>query len=137
LYQVEKVIDGDTIQVRANGQLALVRLLGINTPEVENKYRHKECFGPQASAKAKQILNGQLVYLLPGAYSPRNDKYGRWLRYVFLRNGKFVNAELIRQGYAFAYIYHHQPIELGNYFIDLEKQARKEHLGLWSQLCHY
>ncbi len=135
VYQVKKVIDGDTIQVWNNQQPVLVRLLGINTPEVENKYRHQQCFGPEASAKTKKLLTGQSVYLLPDPLSPPRDKYGRWLRYVFLLDGTFINADLVQQGYAWRYIY--QPIEFGNYFADLEKAAQKERLGLWGPTCNY
>jgi len=135
LYEVEKVIDGDTIQVRVGRKSELVRLLGINTPEVENKYRRQECYGPEASVKTKQLLSGQQVYLLPDPQSPNRDKYGRWLRYVFLADGVFINAELIQQGYAWRYIY--QPIQFGVYFAELEKQAREQQAGLWGPACDY
>jgi len=50
VFRVERVVDGDTIALR-NGQR--VRLVQIDTPEV---YFGVECYGPQASAAAKQLL---------------------------------------------------------------------------------
>jgi len=135
LYKVSKVVDGDTLKIVVNGKEELVRFLGINTPEVENPYRHAECFGKEASAETKKLLTGQEVYLLPDPEAPDRGKYGRLLRYIFLPNGEFINADLVKNGYAFAYIY--QPIKFQKYFINLESQARKSSQGLWSNECHY
>jgi len=33
------------------------------------------------------------------------DRYGRTLAYVYLEDGTFLNAEIIKQGYGFAYRY--------------------------------
>ena len=134
-YKIVKVIDGDTIMVKINHKTELIRFLGINTPEVENKYRHQECFGPQASKETKKLLTGKSVFLLPDPNSPNRGKYNRLLRYVFLPNGEFINAELIKRGYAFKYIF--QPIQFIDYFSLLEKQARDQRLGLWSDKCEY
>jgi endonuclease YncB( thermonuclease family) len=135
LYQVVEVIDGDTIKAKIGDKAETIRLLGINTPEVENPYRHQECFGPEASKKTKKLLTGKKVYLLPDPKAPNRGKYNRLLRYIFLPNGEFVNAELIRDGYAFKYIY--QPIQFMDYFNFLEQEARENRLGLWSGKCDY
>ena len=135
LYPVSEVIDGDTIQVKINGKRELVRLLGINTPEVENKYRHQECFGPEASKETKKLLSGKKVYLLPDPQAPDRGKYNRLLRYVFLPNGDFINADLVRDGYAFEYIY--QPFQFMKYFAELQQQAKAQKKGLWSNKCDY
>lgn len=135
LCQVIKVIDGDTIKARIGGKVEKVRLLGINTPEVNSSYRRQECFGPEASAEARKLLDGKKVYILPDPEAPNRGKYNRLLRYVFLPNGEFINADLIKDGYAFAYIY--QPIQFMDYFGSLEQKARKSRLGVWSNKCDY
>jgi len=38
-----------------------VRIVGINTPETNGPYRGKECFGEEASKKAKEILWGKNI----------------------------------------------------------------------------
>ena len=110
-------------------------MLGINAPEIENPYKHEECFGKEAKLEAEKLLNGKKVYLIPDPQSFNRDKYGRLLRYVFLQNGEFINAELVEKGYAFNYIY--EPFQFMKYFNLLEKKAKENRLGLWSQQCNY
>ena len=136
LVTIEEVIDGDTINVDEGGQLVLVRLLGINTPEKENKYRSEECFGPEASRETEKLLEHKKVYLLPDPHAPNKGKYGRLLRYVFLPNGTFINALLIKEGYAFAYIYNNEDLEFARYFEELEEEAKNSKIGLWGK-CNY
>jgi micrococcal nuclease len=135
LYKVVEVIDGDTIKVEFNNKIELVRLLGIDTPEVSNPYKPEECFGKEASQRTKELLEGKYIYLIPDPLSSNRDKYGRLLRYVFLSNGLLINAELIKEGYAFNYIY--EPFQLMKQFDYLEKQAKEKRLGLWGKKCNY
>jgi micrococcal nuclease len=102
LATVERVVDGDTVIVRAGTRSFDVRLLGIDTPETVDPHRPVGCYGPEASAYTKHLLNGQRVRLV---YDRQlHDVYGRWLAYVYLerqgRNDLFVNARLITAGYA-------------------------------------
>jgi micrococcal nuclease len=131
LYKVAAVIDGDTIQVELNSQIERVRFIGVNTPEVIPE----ECFGKEATDKTRELLKNKEVYLIPDPESSDRDKYGRLLRYVFLPDGKFVNAELVQKGYAFNYIY--EPFQFMKQFDFLEKQAKENRLGLWSEECDY
>lgn len=132
LYKVVEVIDGDTIRVEFNNQIETVRLLGIDTPEI---IPPEECFGMEASQKAKELLEEQNVYLISDPLSSDTDKYDRLLRYVFLPKGEFINAELVKQGYAFNYIY--EPFQFMKQFDYLEKQAKENKVGLWSEECDY
>lgn len=134
-YKVVEIVDGDTIKVEMNHQIETVRLLGVNTPEVSNPNKPEECFGKEASAKAKELLTNKEVYLVPDLQSSDRDKYDRLLRYVFLPDGKFINADLIKEGYAFNYIY--EPFQFMKQFDYLEKQAKENKLGLWSNQCGY
>jgi micrococcal nuclease len=131
-YKVIEVIDGDTIKVKFNTHIETVRLIGVNTPEI---IPTKECFGKEALQKTKELLEGKDVYLIPDPLSSNRDKYGRLLRYVFLPNGLLVNAELIREGFGFAYIY--EPFQFMKQFDYLEKQAKEKRLGLWGEKCNY
>ena len=135
LCQVVDVIDGDTIRARIGNKVEIIRLLGINTPEVNNPYRKQECFGPEASVETKKLLKNKKVYVIPDPEAPNRGKYHRLLRYIFLPNGEFVNADLIKNGYAFSYIY--QPIQFMDFFNSLEYKARENRLGIWSNKCDY
>ncbi|MEK6953091.1 MAG: thermonuclease family protein [Nanoarchaeota archaeon] len=129
LYKIVGVIDGDTIQVSLNNKEETVRLLGIDTPEVPNPYKPIGCFSEEASNRTKELLKNKSVYLIPDPMSSDRDKYGRLLRYVFLENGYFLNAELIKEGYAYNYIY--EPFQFMKEFNRLETIAKEAKLGLW------
>jgi micrococcal nuclease len=94
---VVRVVDGDTIEVRLDGQAEDVRLIGVDTPETVKPDTPVQCFGPRASHFTKQLLEGQRVRLAFGV--ERHDVYGRLLAYVHLGN-RFVDAILVRRGLA-------------------------------------
>jgi len=130
-YRVVEVIDGDTIKVDIAGKIETVRLIGIDTPEIAGPHNPQDdYFGPEAAQYAKQLLENQLVYLIPDPMQSNRDKYNRLLRYVFLEDGTLVNAKLIAEGYAYNYIY--EPFQFMKQFDYLEKQAKEKQSGLWS-----
>ena len=122
---VERVIDGDTIVVRGVGR---VRLIGVDTPETVDPRRAVEFFGREASAFTKRLLEGQQVRL---EYDrERTDRYGRTLGYVYMRDGTFANAEIVRRGYGHAYT--RFPFRHLDRFRRLEREAREAGRGLWA-----
>ena len=60
----------------------------------------------------------------------RQDRYGRTLAYVFLEDGTFINAEIVRQGYGFAYTGF--PFRYLEDFRAHEREARASGRGLWA-----
>ena len=96
--RVERVIDGDTIQVRFEGNSYTVRLMGVDTPETKHPTKAVEYFGREASAFTKAHLEGKPVALVRDSAGDSTDRYGRLLRYVYLDGDNF-NARLIREGY--------------------------------------
>ncbi|MFC1509843.1 thermonuclease family protein, partial [Candidatus Omnitrophota bacterium] len=131
LYPVTRVIDGDTLEVSINGQTEKVRLIGIDTPESVHPSKPVECFGMEASNKAKETLEGQQVRLESDQSQGDRDKYQRLLRYVFLENGTNFNKMMIEQGYAHEYTYN-SPYKYQTEFIKAEKQARTNKAGFWA-----
>lgn len=117
---VVRVIDGDTIEL-ANGER--VRYLGIDTPETG------EYYATEATAKNIELVEGKIVELQRGERD--RDEYDRLLRYVYI-DGIFVNAELVAQGYARAYIFN--PDErYSQVLVQLEQYAKMKKRGLWGQ----
>lgn len=133
LVKIERINDGDTFEVFLNGKRERVRLLGINTPEIESQYRHRECFGPEASKRGKQLLTNQKVYLIKDPNVPNRGRYGRLLRYAVREDGLFYNAEMVWEGYAFEYSPKGQHFNYENLFKQLESQARNKKRGLWGK----
>jgi endonuclease YncB( thermonuclease family) len=131
VYSVVEVIDGDTIKADIAGEVEIIRLIGIDTPEISHpNHPQNDYFGPEAAQYVKQLLENKLVYLIPDPMQSNRDKYNRLLRYVFLEDGTLINAKLIADGYAYNYIY--EPFQFMKQFDYLEKQAKDSHLGLWN-----
>lgn len=129
---VLRVIDGDTIEVDISGTKTRVRLIGINTPEVVDPRRPVECFGQEASHRAKEILSGNAVLLVSDSSQGELDKYGRSLFYVYLSDGTFFNDLMLKEGYAHEYTYR-TPYRYQAQFKASEQVARSQHVGLWEK----
>lgn len=128
---VTKVVDGDTFWVNDGSEKGLkVRLIGVNTPETVHPRKPVEFYGKEASTYAKSILTGNKVKLQFDV--ARLDRYGRTLAYVYLKDGTFLNADLIRKGYGQVMTVPPN-VKYSDYFLDLEKKAREQKVGLWKK----
>lgn len=126
LLRVERVVDGDTLIVATVGR---VRLIGVDTPESVHPRQPVQEFALEAAAFLRRTVNGREVRLEYGFQ--RHDRYRRTLAYVFLADGTFVNEEIIRQGYGFAYT--RFPFKYLERFRQLEREAREQGRGLWGR----
>lgn len=126
--QVINVVDGDTIKVRIDGETQTVRYIGIDTPETKHPNKPVEWMGPEATEANKELVAGKEVWLVKDV--SETDQYGRLLRYVYLADGTFVNAELVKQGYAQASTYP-PDVEHSELFAELQSEARENERGLW------
>lgn len=132
LYNVVKVVDGDTVAVSdTNGKEEVLRLIGINTPETVDPRKPVECFGKEASNKSKEILTGKKVSLESDGTQGERDKYNRLLRYVFLEDGTNFNKLMIEEGYAYEYTYN-TPYKYQEEYKVAQKSAREQKKGLWA-----
>ena len=126
-HHVVRVIDGDTIIVSPH---VTVRLIGVNTPETVKPDWPVEPFGPEASHFTREFLAGGTARL--EFDRERADRFGRHLAYVWVGN-RMLNEELLRAGLArFEPQYHYSEI-VKRRFRQAQKEARQEHLGIWSQ----
>lgn len=131
-YQVARVVDGDTVKVTIDGKIETIRLIGIDTPETVDPRKPVQCFGKEASDKAKELLNGKKVALETDSTQGDRDKYGRLLRYVLLEDGTSFNKLMIAEGYAHEYTYNSNPYKYQKEYRAAEKEARENERGLWS-----
>ena len=130
--QVLRVVDGDTIEVSLNNKKETIRLIGIDSPETLDPRKPVQCFGIEASNKAKKTLNGKTVGLETDPTQGERDKYGRLLRYVFLNDLNF-NKLMISEGFAHEYTYQNNPYKYQLDFIQAAKEARENNRGLWQK----
>ena len=120
-----RVVDGDTILLDGDER---VRLIGVDTPESVDPRRPVQYFGKEASAFTRRLAEGRRLRL---EYDrERQDRYGRTLAYVYLDDGTFLNAEIIRQGYGHAYT--RFPFRYSEEFRAYEREAREQRRGLWA-----
>ena len=127
--RLERVVDGDTLLLEDGDR---VRLIGINAPEIQHGDAQGECFGRRATEFAEDLLApGEELRLVRDVEA--RDQYDRLLAYVYrASDGLFVNAELVRRGYA--YIETVPPnVEHAARFKRLAAQARERGTGLWSE----
>lgn len=129
LYRITNFADGDTIEVDMNGTRETIRFIGVDTPETQDPRTSVQCFGRVASEFTKSLIGSSDVRLEADPTNTNRDRYNRLLRYVYLPDGRLVNAEIIKQGYGFAYTLF--PFEKLEEFRTYEQQAREQNLGLW------
>lgn len=120
--KVIRVIDGDVIVVLLNGREEKVRLIGIDAPERGQPYFE------EAANKTKELVLSKYVRFEKDV--SERDKYGRLLRYVYI-GSVFVNAELVKLGYASVYIYP-PDTKYRELFRGLAAEAKEKNLGLWT-----
>ena len=123
---VKYVYDGDTF-ITTDGKK--VRVLNINTPETAKKNKPSEPYSVKAKKHLEKLVNGKEVKLVFD--KEKKDKYKRYLAYVYLKDGTFVNAEMLRSGLAHLYSF---PNNVSKYdeLRKAEDEARAKKLNLWS-----
>lgn len=130
-YKVISVVDGDTIKISMGSTVETLRLIGIDTPETVDPRKPIQCFGIEASNKAKGLLSGQEVRIESDSSQDTRDKYGRLLVYVYRSDGLFFNKYMVEQGYAYEYTYE-TPYKYQTDFKHAQQSAQNNQRGLWS-----
>jgi micrococcal nuclease len=128
---IVRVVDGDTVVAHLPGGDEKIRLIGIDTPETVDPRKPVQCYGPEASARTKQLLpKGTAIRMERDAEA--RDRYGRLLAYVYRAgDGTFVNLALATEGFA-------HPLTIApnvayaDRFAAAVADARAAGRGLWS-----
>ena len=137
---VVRVIDGDTIVLRKLGK---VRLVGIDTPEsidsrkldrdakrTKNDKDTIKAMGLKATAFTKKLVEGKKVRIEFDV--EKKDRYNRWLAYIYLEDGRMLNAELVKEGYAQIYTFPPN-VKHTDMLTKLQKEARENGKGFWKE----
>jgi endonuclease YncB( thermonuclease family) len=121
---VSKIIDGDTLRVRAG---RTIRLLQIDAPEPGSS----ECYATSAAAELRKLAPvGATVTLRADPVLDDHDQYGRLLRYV-VRRSVNVNIALVRRGAAAPWFYRHERGRHASALLSAATAAISERRGLW------
>ena len=115
---VEYVTDGDTINVKSEDKVYVIRLYGIDAPEKNQPYGNKITTFLKDKLESKQVTIN---------FSSK-DRYGRIIGKVYY-DGIYINELLIKIGGAWHYKQYSNDVDLYN----AEQSAKKNRLGIWNQ----
>ncbi|ALI99840.1 thermonuclease family protein [Rufibacter tibetensis] len=116
-YKVIAIKDGDTVELLKDGKPLRVRLQGVDCPEKNQDY------GTRARQFTSDLVFGKFVQLVVQDV----DRYGRTVGEIILPDGRSLNQELVKNGFAWHYTAYSKDQELAR----LEAEARAEKRGLW------
>jgi micrococcal nuclease len=142
LVTVGRVVDGDTLKIIYQGQEESLRLIGIDTPESKkNKKAYKDAgrsgkdieqitaMGKKAADFVRDIIKkGDSVGIEFDVQ--KRDKYSRLLGYVYMDNGRMLNEEIIKAGYA-SLMTIPPNVKYRDRFLRAYKEAREAGKGLF------
>ena len=130
-YRVHRVVDGDTITLRAANNSAdiTVRLVGIDAPEKSKAKREPGQPYSQAATKhlAALVINKNVTMREYG-----RDRYSRVLAVVLL-NGIDINLEMVKTGLAEVYRGTPAPGFDNEPYLKAEREALAAGRGMWVQ----
>jgi len=144
LFEIERVVDGDTIYIQREGERESLRLLSVDTEEKlsgrsfspdkpETVYGEASAIWAQEffAARADEQGVSRIGLSFPGGLEER-DVYGRLLCHVLLEDGTDFNVLLVRTGRSPYFMkYGHSRIAHAA-FVEAERLARAERLGIWN-----
>lgn len=131
-HKVLNVVDGDTIKIETAEDSLTVRVIGIDTPETVHPFKPVESGGPEASGRAKELLEAQIVTI---HYDP-DPKHGKWgkykrlLAYLDLPDGRDFGLLMIQKGFARAYPKY--PFSRQELYFEAEQIAKTNKVGVWA-----
>ncbi|MEZ4156462.1 MAG: thermonuclease family protein [Candidatus Paceibacterota bacterium] len=137
--ELEKVVvnfvyDGDTVQVkREDGSLQKVRLLGVDTPELDYEDKNHECMAFDASVFSREQVLHKEVSLYKDPLAKDKDQFNRILRHILMEDGELLEEKLLVNG--LAQVYENENFERKEYFRELEQYARDRKIGIFSPAC--
>lgn len=139
---IQRVVDGDTLKIHYKGQTENIRLIGVDAPESSaNKKAQKDArrsghdietltaMGKEATNYVERIVRSGDEVRLEFDVQHR-DRYGRLLCYVYLSDGKMLNEEITKAGYAQVMTYPPN-VKYQEKFTKAYKETRENKRGLW------
>lgn len=127
LIRVEKVHDGDTISAMVENRYEKIRLIGIDTPEMGQRP-----WGSKAKEYLESLITSSSQTLKIEYDIEHRDKYGRILAYIRTKDGRLINEEMLRSGYAVLFTFPPN-VKYVDKFISAQKEAQNKKLGIWGK----
>lgn len=139
-----KIVDGDTLKINYEGRETNVRLIGIDTPESKsNKKAAKDAQRSKQDVTTITSMGREATNFVKTLVKPgdkirvefdiqQRDRYGRLLCYIYLPNGKMLNEEIVKCGFASPMTIPPN-IKHSDKFLKAYEEARKNNKGLWKK----
>ncbi|MCC7012112.1 MAG: thermonuclease family protein [Planctomycetes bacterium] len=144
LFEIERVVDGDTLHIRRNGEVQKLRLLSVDTEEkfstsTGDASKPSTAFGEECAQWAAQFFKdlakegepSKIGLAFPGEREER-DVYGRVLCYVVLPDGRNFNLLLVELGKSPYFNKYGNDLWLHDEFVAAQRTAREKQLGIWN-----
>ncbi|CAH9019378.1 thermonuclease family protein [Candidatus Nitrosacidococcus sp. I8] len=129
-YEVKSVYDGDTIHLKGGEK---IRLLGINTPEIESRFRPAEPGGDEAKGWLKSQLEGKKITL--ELDKEKRDHYQRLLAHIFALDGTHINLRLVEEGLAIVSLIPPN-FKYSNQLTQAQSKDETAKLGIWNMAAY-
>jgi micrococcal nuclease len=134
-FPVVRVVDGDTLHLGvadSTGDVTKVRLIGVDAPEMGSGRQERMYYAQEATAATKRLALDQHVTVYLDQQAGNRDRYERLLAYIELPDGRFLNEELLTEGFAYADLrFKHGYFQK---YRQLEASARALKKGLWARV---
>jgi micrococcal nuclease len=129
-YSIKKFVDGDTYWIDDGSEDGVkIRLIGIDAPEPRNYFKLKEePFGKESSRYIKELIYDQKVRVELDIQE--RDRYGRVLAYCYLPDGRMVNEEMVKAGFAMVMTVPPN-LKYQEKFLTAQQYARENKMGMW------
>ncbi len=131
--RVVHISDGDTVWVSVFGERVKVRIVGIDTPELAHFEQAEECGARLATERARQLLEGRMVWVSHDPAAGSKDRYGRTLLHIWLPDGTLFAWRMADEGLTEAYR------AKNRYRTDITNavdHARSAHRGMWASCAN-
>lgn len=122
---VTAVNDGDSVTIRIGRRTEKARLIGIDAPELGQKP-----WGQRSRRHLKKIVGTSSVRVTTDL--EKRDKYGRLLVYLWTKEGRLINLEMVRDGYALLYTIPPN-VAHADLLKEAQQEAREKRRGLWGK----
>lgn len=105
--EIGKIVDGDTVDCTIDLGFGIfcrqrIRLYGIDAPEINSKDLREKIMADESHGFVTRWLSENSKHLIIETF--KDDKYGRLLGRFRTQDGRCINDEMVKLGYAWAYV---------------------------------
>jgi micrococcal nuclease len=126
-----RVVDGDTNQVQRQGKQETVRLLGVDTAEMNEACPAVRRFAEESTWFTERVALYQQLRMDIQQSPKDRDRSARLLAFAYREDGALINQMIIREGFGFAYLKYPFDSQMMDQLRNEERDARENKRGLW------